>query len=153
MDTLAWFESTLLSIWVRESPLVFPTILIVHGLGMGMVVGANVFLAWCAFRSPSLRASLPSLAAIVWTGFVLSFASGALLLSAYPAKALTNPTFYLKAALIVLGLLLFLRAERRQRTSDLRLSAVVLVAVWFATVTTGRLLAYTHSVLLASHLY
>jgi hypothetical protein len=152
METFAWFEATTLSIWVRESPLVFPTLLIAHALGMGAVVGANVFLAW-SLKSPRLHPSFSPLARVVWLGFVASLISGSLLLAAYPAKALTNPTFYLKLALVAAGLLLFARLRQRPTIDRPAIAAVTLLVLWFSAVTAGRFLAYTHSVLLASHLY
>ena len=89
----------------------------------------------------------------VWLGFAASLISGVLLLAAYPAKALTNPTFYLKLALVAAGLILFSRLRRRPTLDRHVIAAVTLLVVWFSAVTAGRLLAYTHSVLLASHLY
>lgn len=153
METFAWFESSALSIWVRESPLVFPTLLIAHALGMGLVVGINVLLAWRLFRAGRC-VEIDSFVPLVWLGFAASFVSGVLLLAAYPAKALTNPVFYLKIALITIGLILFriLRSPVAS-TRPACVAAVALLTVWFAAITGGRLLAYTNTVLLASHLF
>lgn len=154
MEILAAFESGALSIWVRESPLVFPTLLIAHALGMGVIVGMNVFLAWRLYSGADRSEVHRSFEPIVWSGFGVSLISGLLLLAGYPAKALTNPVFYLKVLLLVTGLVWF-RALRNPPVSisRTRLHAIALLLVWFATVTSGRLLAYTHDVLLASHFY
>src|SRR4029450_1711509 len=40
---------------------------------------------------------------VMWFGFWLNAVSGVALLVAYPTKALTNPVFYLKLALIALA--------------------------------------------------
>jgi hypothetical protein len=163
MELFAWFESTALSIWVRESPLVFPTILIVHALGMGSLVGVNVFVGLRALgvvQSISIE-MLRRFFPIMWLGFIASLASGLLLLAAYPAKALTNPVFYLKFAFIGAAFVV-LRAMRRGAAwtdavdampAAARISAVALLVLWAAAITAGRFLAYTHNVLLASHLY
>jgi hypothetical protein len=163
MEFFVWFENTPLSSWVRESPLVFPTILIVHALGMGSLVGINIFIGMRllgfvrSISAEMLRRFLP----IVWLGFFASLASGLLLLAAYPAKALTNPIFYLKFALIAAALGVLHAIRNRAAMMDeldampavIRISAVVMMVLWGAAITAGRFLAYTHSVLLASHLY
>ena len=43
MDFLHWLEQTGFSTWVRELPSVwaFPTVLLIHTIGMGLVVGIN----------------------------------------------------------------------------------------------------------------
>jgi hypothetical protein len=163
MEFFAWFENTALSIWVRESPLVFPTILIVHALGMGCLVGVNVFISLrtLGFVRSIASEMLDRFVPIMWLGFVASLASGLLLLAAYPAKALTNPIFYLKFAFI--GAAFVLLRSIRNRTAlivsasampaVIRVSAAALILTWAAAITAGRFLAYTHSVLLASHLY
>jgi hypothetical protein len=163
MELFVWFENTQFSTWVRESPLVFPTILIAHALGMGCLVGVNVFVALRslgfvrAISAEMLRRFVP----ILWLGFFASLGSGLLLLAAYPAKALTNSIFYLKFSLIGAALLL-LRSMRVKATLidgldvlpiGVRIHAIALLMLWAAAITAGRLLAYTHSVLLASHLY
>ncbi len=162
MEFFAWFESTALSIWVRESPLVFPTILIVHALGMGSLVGVNVFVGLRAlgFVESISTEMLRSFFPIMWLGFVASLASGLLLLAAYPAKALTNPIFYLKFAFIGAAFVVLRAIRRRAAWMDavdampalIRIGAVALLVLWAAAITAGRFLAYTHSVLLASHL-
>jgi hypothetical protein len=94
----------------------------------------------------------------MWCGAVASVVSGVALLLAYPAKALTNPVFYVKFLLIGFALrLLYLQAHgpldpaRQGRVSATdRLQAALAIAAWLGAITSGRLLAYTHSVLLAS---
>jgi hypothetical protein len=167
MEFFAWFENTSLSIWVRESPLVFPTILIAHALGMGALVGVNAFIG---LRAIGVAKAVPAVmlerfVPLMWTGFVASLLSGFLLLVAYPAKALTNPVFYLKFTFI--GGAFFWSNEVRRRliasgdstsTASLRWislnrAGVLLLLLWASAITAGRFLAYTNSVLLASHLF
>lgn len=153
METFLWLEESALSSWVRESPLVFPTLLIAHALGMGVVVGINVLLAWRLFVRRIGTIDVAAFVPLVWMGFAASLISGALLLAAYPAKALTNPVFYVKLALLAVGLVLFRALCRSTEPRRPLAYAAGLLAVWFAVVTAGRLLAYTHTVLLASHSY
>jgi len=158
MDWFAWFENTSLSSWVRESPPVFPTILILHALGLGALVGVSVMYALRGLGvvrtipAAALRAFVP----LLWTGFVVNLISGVLLLAAYPAKALTNVVFYVKFACIIGAFIAVnaLRACEVGRTPEnaLRLRAIAVLLLWAGAITAGRLLAYTHHVLLAAHL-
>jgi hypothetical protein len=81
-------------------------------------------------------------------------------LVAYPAKALTNPVFYLKltavlAALYITrymarGLLLDSRYNVAPAPRKARVLAALSLLLWAGAITSGRLLAYTHNMLLAS---
>ena len=155
MEHFAWFENTGLSTWVRESPLVFPTILILHALGMGALVGVSVLFA---LRALGVTAAVPNalLRAFVntlWMGFACTLISGVFLLIAYPAKALTNTVFYVKLACVIaaFGTLRALYVRDTKLDGANRARAVAVLALWFAAITAGRLLAYTHHILLASH--
>ena len=98
MQILSRIEETALSIWFRESGAAFFSTLTLHSLAMAIVVGINFAIA---FR---LMGWVPQFALspysrfyqIHWIGVIVIFLSGAGLLLAYPAKALTNPIFYLK---------------------------------------------------------
>jgi len=92
---------------------------------------------------------------VMWAGFWINAVSGVLLLIAYPTKALTNPLFYAKLGLIVVGLVLA-RALRARLPDDsgagpwllspsARRLAIASLACWAASITAGRLLAYTYS--------
>src|SRR5688500_6722452 len=99
----AWLERSSLSVWIREGSLwAFPIILIFHTVGLAFLVGANVALdaRMLGFaRGVPLVALLPFFRAM-WIGFWVNAISGVLLLITYPTKALTNPLFYIKLALI-----------------------------------------------------
>ena len=158
MEFLAWFENTGLSTWVRESPPVFPTILVMHAIGMGTLVGANVVVGLRAIgiaRAIELSA-LARFVPLVWIGFIACLVSGLLLLAGYPAKALTNPVFYLKFALIGAAFALWRHLRRVMDAGEvvgaLPMAGVGLLLLWAGVITAGRFLAYTHTVLLASHL-
>ena len=98
----------------------------------------------------------------MWLGFGINLLSGVALLLAYPAKALTNGVFYLKMALVVLGVYIAVRINRELSSNDGALGHAVAFAArrwamaslltWTAAIVTGRLLAYTNSVLFASEL-
>jgi hypothetical protein len=156
-------ERNALSVWIREFPSVFgfPTILSLHTLGLAMVAGVSIALDLWILRGPTPAAPprMLGLARTMWLGFGINALSGIALLLAYPAKALTNWVFYLKMALVLLGVYLAVRINRELTSSggarvalEARRLATASLLVWAAAIVTGRLLAYTHSVLFASEL-
>jgi hypothetical protein len=84
----------------------------------------------------------------MWFGFWLNFVSGIVLLIGYPTKALTNPDFYLKLALIAGGVWLVGVIRDRIETFPKGLACASLIC-WGGAITAGRLLAYTYRHLLA----
>ena len=152
-----WIETSLFSTWLRENPsiMVFPFILILHTVGLAFLVGANVAID---ARALGLARGVPLMSLrryylAMWAGFWVNAFSGVLLLIAYPTKAMTNPLFYAKLALI--GAALYLaRVIRRHMmegavTAGLRASArlqmlaATSLGVWVLSIFAGRFLAYT----------
>jgi hypothetical protein len=167
IEVLETLESNALSVWIREFPSVFgfPTILFLHTLGLAMVAGVSIAIDFWVLRGPTLAAPLRfvGLARTMWLGFGINALSGAALLLAYPAKALTNWVFYFKMALVLVGVYLAARINRElapssaagpalRNASEARRWAVASLVVWAAAIITGRLLAYTHNVLFAYEL-
>ena len=150
-----WLEATSLSTWLRESPSLwaFPFVLILHTVGLAFFVGTNV--AWdvrvLGFSLGIPLAALRRYFLVMWAGFWINAFSGVLLLIAYPTKALTNPLFYAKLALIAFGVVLAFRIRREVNGLDVRADAPPLarmlaalsLACWIAVIFAGRLLAYT----------
>ena len=163
METLARIEVAALSLWFRESGLAFFGSLTLHSLAMALVVGINLAIA---FR---LLGIVPSFALrplmrfyqMHWIAVILIFLSGLALLLAYPAKALTNPVFYAKFAMLSVGLiiasklqnLIRTRSENELNSKTVKLVALTSIVVWVGTITTGRFLAYTNRDLLASRIF
>jgi hypothetical protein len=159
-----WLESTPLSVWVRESTsvLAFPTILSCHAIGMGLAAGVNAALALHLLGVGSdiptieIRRFMP----VMWFGFWLNVASGLALVIGYPTKALTNPVFYLKLSLIALAMWTYAVIRRRifrdplsehvGRVPGVPWLAAASLACWAGAITSGRLLAYTYTRLMAN---
>ena len=158
MDPLfVWIETSALSTVLRENPsiMAFPFILILHTVGLGFLVGANVAVNG---RVLGLARGVPVLSMrryyrVMWAGFWVNAFSGVLLLIAYPTKALTNPVFYLKLAMIAAALWMA-RAIRRHAeaapvaagmpaSQTLRALALAGMACWLIAIFAGRFLAYT----------
>jgi hypothetical protein len=163
VSLLLWLEQSAVGVWVREATWGFPSILFLHTLGLGAVAGFSVAVnLWTlAFGARHPSAPLNPFFAVAWGGFGVSLASGLLLLAAYPAKALTDPVFYLKLALVA-GALVQLEWLRRRHFAHAsapsqpgvlaRVTAVAAIAAWAGAVLTGRLLAYTYNYLMTRDL-
>jgi hypothetical protein len=148
----AWLESTALSRWIVESPslFAFPGILAAHTVGLGLLAGLNAALdlrlLGAADRIPP--AAFIRVLPVMWFGLWVNVVTGLALLLAYPTKALTNPVFYLKLALIgvALGILrMLLTVVRSGEAIEPRTRALAAVSLgaWAAAIAAGRLLAYT----------
>jgi hypothetical protein len=162
-SVFSWIESSALSVWIRESPSLwaFPFILILHTVGMGLLVGTNIAidLRLLGFAPRVPLSLLQKIFIVMKLAFLVNAISGILLLSAYPTKALTNPLFYIKLFLIGFGLvqtgwirdkvLRMPETGGESVSGQARVLAASSLVVWAAAVTTGRLLAYTYTRLLA----
>lgn len=167
MTFLLWLEQTGISTWVREAPTIwaFPFVLFLHTLGLSIVAGLSVAInLWVLFHV-GRYASRPieTLYPVIWLGFAINFASGVLLLLAYPTKALTDPVFYIKLLLIAGALiqLEWLRPRLLGATTSTGawqpdrgayVASVLAIAAWVGAVFAGRMLAYTYNYLTATDL-
>jgi hypothetical protein len=154
-SVLAWIEQTPVSVWIREtdSLLAFPFIITIHAIGLAMVVGTSFAMD---FRLLGFLPRVPVRAMekflpVVWIGLALNVVSGVFLIIAYPAKALTNPVFYLKLILVALGLgsvlairrLIFRTPYSPSVVERAKALAVTSLVLWTGAMAAGRLLAYT----------
>ncbi len=165
MDYLLWLEETPFSTWMRESGPAFFGSLIFHSVAMGFVVGVHVAMNLRILgMAPGIPLSLMRrFFPVLWVGLVVVSLSGVLLLIAYPAKALTNPVFYLKLGAIVTALFItrsLAKGVLQEPSYDAvrapkkaRVLAALSLLLWAGAVTSGRLLAYTYNILMASHQY
>jgi hypothetical protein len=163
MQLFLSIEQNPLSVWVRESPslLAFPFILFLHTLGLALLAGVNIGLAvWMLARRAVPSFDVASVYRVMWLGFGINAVSGLVLLAAYPAKALTNWVFFVKLVLVALGLWALQQTKDeivvaagtavRELSARGRQLAMLSLLFWAGTILTGRLLAYTHHILLAS---
>ena len=156
----AWLEQTAFSVYVRESPSVafgFPGILVLHTVGMGLLAGgaAAVSLRVLGFAPGVPLSAMEKFSPVLKLGFFINALSGIALLIGYPTKALTNPLFYIKLALIALGVIetqILFREVVRDRALDAgpmhpkgRRLAWLSLLLWAGAITSGRFLAYTYS--------
>lgn len=155
-ELLVWLEGTTLATWTRESPSLwaYPTILTLHTVGLGIVVGlaaaVDLRLLGVARRVP-LPALAPAFTLITF-GFVLNATTGVLLLIADATTKTRQPILYVKLGLIGLAVRETVRARRLLRSDDPRLGtepsprartiAVSSLVLWAGAIAAGRLMAY-----------
>ena len=153
-DLFASLETSTFSTWLRESPSVwaYPTILTLHTLGLGVLVGANWMVDLRVLGvGRGLPLSLLSRAfPIMWAGFWLNAISGVLLFVADPAKA-TTTIFMWKLAIIAVGVAFVLLLKRKvygrgvemdRASLGVKTVAAVSLMLWIAAIATGRWMAY-----------
>jgi len=163
MQSLAILEETALSIWLRESGAAFFSSLTLHSLSMALVVGINFAIAFRLIGIVPKFNLKPFLKfyRLHWVAVIIIFLSGLALLLAYPAKALTNPVFYLKFSLLTIGLIISawlqnqIQTQKKPGIAQQKFFwiAVASILIWIGTITAGRFLAYTNSILLASRFF
>ena|SRR5436190_2091193 len=155
MGILNWLEMLPLAIWVHESPSVWaqPTVLTLHTMGMGVLVGASWILDMrllgmnknvplSAFRWV-FRAVAISLAVNLVTGVLLFAGRATLWGTAFPF--LLKMIFVVVSAATLLPLRTYVLTagpEVREANSRARWLAIVSIVAWTGAITVGRLLAY-----------
>jgi hypothetical protein len=123
------------------------------GFLAGTSVGIDLRLLGFANRVP--LSALEKFYPVMWLALAVNFASGTLLLIGYPFKAFTNPVFYVKLALIAVGVYLVVRIRRDVLQNPApdsvaalprtRRLALISVGCWAGAILAGRLLAYTYT--------
>jgi hypothetical protein len=152
----AWLESTGFFTWVRESDSIwaYPTILFLHTIGLGLLVGINAALdlriLGVAERLP--LAPMEEFFPLMWAGFWVNAVSGTLLLFADATTKLANPVFYVKMGFITLAIInIFLLKknvfrdpllDKRPVTINGKVLALTSLTLWIGSITSGRLMAY-----------
>jgi hypothetical protein len=105
---MVWLEGTALATWTRQSPSLwaYPTILTLHTVGLGIVVGASIVidLRLLGFAPRIRPASLSPLFRMIWYAFGLNALTGVLLFMSDATTKSRQTVFYVKLALIALAL-------------------------------------------------
>jgi hypothetical protein len=148
-------EESAVSRWVLETDSIwsYPTVLTLHTLGLGLLVGTSWVLAARVFgigRSIPLR-SMRALFPVAWIGFWINAVTGSILFAADATTRGTSVLFLAKLTLVAIGVITVLLVKRdayaagpepRAVTASTKLLAAASVVAWIAAITAGRLLAY-----------
>lgn len=149
-------EETGLSVWLRESPSVwaFPTVLALHTLGLGLVVGASSIVSLRILgAAPRMRLKpLETLFPMIWIGFTVNALSGVLLLMKAATTAGISGLFWTKIAVIVVAMIVVMRikatvfsdpeVDATPLSGRAKALALASILLWTAAIVAGRLLAY-----------
>src|SRR5262245_5087062 len=156
MDFLRLIEQSSFSQWVTGSSSVFafPSILLFHTIGMGVVVGisAGIDLRILGLAPALPLAPMEKFFPVLWVGFWINAVTGVILLAADATTKFTNLDFYAKMVFIAIALvnLRMLRTrvfsdpliDKKPLSSDAKVLAVVSIICWLGAITSGRLLGY-----------
>ena len=155
MQWLTALEASSLATWVRESNSIwaYPTILTLHTVGLGILVGANwaldLRLLGVGARVP--LTPLKPLFPIMWFGFWLNAATGALLFASDATTKGTTSIFMWKLGIITVSVIVIQLTnwtvfrsgrEEAQIPRIAKLLAVASLLLWAAAILTGRYMAY-----------
>src|SRR6185503_15330045 len=127
-DLLATLEASTFSTWLRESPSVwaYPTVLTLHTLGLGVLVGTNwmVDLRVLGFGRAIPLGVLARAFPIMWAGFWVNAATGVLLMMALKRRVYGRGVAMDSAS------------------TSVKWVAAVSLLLWVAAIGTGRWMAY-----------
>ena len=150
-NVLNWLDSTSLSLWLKESPSVWalPTVLTLHTMGMGVLVGASWMLD---LRLLGVGRNVPLSSyrwvfPVLWVGLVINIVTGILLFIKDPTKWGTALPFFVKMLLVIASVVTLIPARSlvlggTEGKRDVRFLAIASILAWTGAVTAGRLLAY-----------
>jgi len=142
--------------WVQSSA--YPVVITVHSIGLAILVGllAIIDLRVLGFAGKLPLPALRKLMTVVWIGFWINAASGAMLFSIDAKRDFYSSLFRFKLSVIALGLLLGalidwsgLDAAGARASGDAaatpRAKALALLSLlcWTSAIVSGRLLAYS----------
>ena len=143
--------------WVSTAPTIwaYPTILMLHTIGLAMVVGPNAVLDLRLLGAGSRVpiSELRPVFRIMVVGFLINASTGIALFISEATEKGVAWIFYVKLTIIAVALLVAARLRRQvfnrgpaSRTDPVapgvKLLAVVSLALWFGAITAGRLMAY-----------
>jgi hypothetical protein len=156
MDFLKAIEGSAFSQWVvgSSSVFAFPSILLLHTIGMGVVVGINagINLRILGFAPALPLAPMERFIPLLWVGFWVNATTGVVLLAADATTKILNPDFYVKMIFIALALINLRMLVKRVFRDPLldkvppsmnsKVLAITSLIFWLGAITAGRLLAY-----------
>ena len=144
-------------LWVAggDTILAYPTILALHTLGLGIVVGMSAVINCRVLgmgRGVPLR-RFAWLFRVMWMGLAVNVTTGVVLFIAAAADKAYQEVFYLKLLFIALAIVAMTRVRRAiLQTPEgseavmpgaARATAAVSLVLWMGAIVTGRLMAYT----------
>jgi uncharacterized membrane protein len=151
-----WLEGTSVAVAVAEASWIFPTLEVLHVLGLALVVGSiaafdlrTLGLAW---PDRPLQTLVRDVLPWTWGGFAIALITGGLLFSSSATFYLENPAFLAKMGLMLLAglnvLFFHLHPHHRRLAVEghaslvLRTSASISLILWTGIVVLGRWIGF-----------
>jgi hypothetical protein len=146
------------SLWLQDHFFAIPAFQTLHLLGIAVLFSSSLLMGLRVLgvngRDQDLEAAYRRYRPYVWWSLVAIVLSGVILVIAEPVRNLTNPIFWTKMTLLVVGALgtLMLQSGIRNRMASwdvsptgqatLRRGATALIVVWCFVIAGGRWVAY-----------
>jgi hypothetical protein len=156
-DFLQRLQDSGLGYWVSTAPTIwaYPTILMLHTVGLAMVVGPNAVLDLRLLGAGSRVpiSELRPVFRIMAIGFLINASTGIALFISEATEKGVAWIFYVKLTIIAVALLVAARLRRQLFARGIapptgavsvgvKLLAITSLALWLGAITAGRLMAY-----------
>jgi hypothetical protein len=152
LNTFQWFEATRIGIYGRHSAYFFPSVEVVHLLGLTLLLGTVLVLNLSLLGAMMPRQSIPEMARatapLLWTGVALALGSGTLLFLAEAVKCYYNVAFWYKMGLLASAVVFQLIVHQRLKVASgpptglTKGTAAVSLLLWFGVAGAGRAIAF-----------
>lgn len=151
-EFIDWLSNTPLSQAIQTTSWAIPGIQVVHILCLAVLfalaLSFSLRIAGRGFAVETLASLAGRFVPAMWICLALLLVSGALLILAEPFRAITNPVFYLKMALLAVAIVItvWLAAVARrpvEKTTVVHVAGATLgMLVWSGIIIAGRYIAY-----------
>jgi hypothetical protein len=150
----SWLEQTAPAQALQSTEWAIPLVQTVHILAIGLLMSSmlmfNLRLLGLAFTDQPLPRVAARFVPVIWWMLPVLFVSGALMITAEPARSLENTAFQIKMLLLLMAVGLTLFAQSRTDTNSWPAGArgrqiamaVTSMAIWVCIVFAGRWIAY-----------
>ena len=148
-----WFDSTPISIVIRNSTYIFPIVEVFHLFGLTLLLGTltitDLRMLGVGMRRQSISTVATQLAPFTVWGAVLTIVTGILLFLSEAMKCYGNAAFPWKMWMLLAGILLYYLLQRRITAPGSRVSpgmlkviAILSLVLWYGVAIAGRAIAF-----------
>ena len=153
-NAIEWLYATPVSSAIRDTDWVVPTVQAIHICAITVVVGSALVtelrVAGLVAVDESLNVVARRYLPWMWRALAVLLATGLIMVVGEPERVLGNRVFWIKMALVALGVLLsislrrpLLRAAEEAQRQPTKVPAWLLMILWVAVIFSGRWIAYT----------
>jgi hypothetical protein len=155
MEYLEALEASGFSMFIKESSTAYVAFLAFHTIGLVFLVGVSGVVA---MRILGVARSLPlgpllDFFPLLYLGVCINVVTGVVLLCLYPTDYIVDPTMYIKAAAIVVAIIMVRKLKTfllnleagvttEEESKDMKMWARTLLIAWLFAVLAGRTVAY-----------